>query len=51
MNSVSAYFARIAPEKGLHVLADAYVRFRRRTGKARIRLDAAGYAAPEYQPT
>ena len=24
------YFARVAPEKGLHVLADAYLRFRRR---------------------
>ena len=29
------YFARIAPEKGLHVLADAYVRFRRRIGRRR----------------
>lgn len=39
------YFARVAPEKGLHVLADAYVRFRRRTGDARVRLEAAGYMA------
>ena len=39
------YFARIAPEKGLHVLTDAYVRFRRRTGNARIRLEAAGTMA------
>jgi glycosyltransferase involved in cell wall biosynthesis len=37
------YFARIAPEKGLHVLAEAYSLFRRRTGNARVRLDAAGY--------
>ncbi|MGB7220722.1 MAG: glycosyltransferase family 4 protein [Vicinamibacterales bacterium] len=37
------YFARIAPEKGLHVLADAYQQFRRRTGGARVRLEAAGY--------
>jgi glycosyltransferase involved in cell wall biosynthesis len=37
------YFARIAPEKGLHVLADAYQRFRRRTGSASVRLEAAGY--------
>jgi glycosyltransferase involved in cell wall biosynthesis len=37
------YFARIAPEKGLHVLADAYPRFRRRTAGARVRLAAAGY--------
>lgn len=40
------YFARIAPEKGLHLLAEAYVRFRSRTGKAPARLRAAGYCAP-----
>jgi glycosyltransferase involved in cell wall biosynthesis len=40
------YFARIAPEKGLHVLADAYVQLRRRMGKASARLVAAGYIAP-----
>ena len=28
------YFARVAPEKGLHVLAEAYPRFRRRVDKA-----------------
>jgi glycosyltransferase involved in cell wall biosynthesis len=38
------YFARIAPEKGLQALADAYVHLRQRTGAAAdIRLDAAGY--------
>jgi glycosyltransferase involved in cell wall biosynthesis len=42
------YFARIAPEKGLHDLADAYVRFRRRLGKADVRLAAAGYMAPNH---
>jgi glycosyltransferase involved in cell wall biosynthesis len=40
------YFARIAPEKGLHVLADAYIRLRQRTGAAAIALEAAGYLAP-----
>ena len=40
------YFARVAPEKGLHVLADAYVQLRRRMGKAPARLVAAGYMAP-----
>jgi glycosyltransferase involved in cell wall biosynthesis len=40
------YFARIAPEKGLHVLADSYVQLRRRMGKAPARLIAAGYIAP-----
>jgi glycosyltransferase involved in cell wall biosynthesis len=43
------YFARVAPEKGLHVLADAYVRFRRRIGAARVRLEAAGYLAPAHE--
>jgi glycosyltransferase involved in cell wall biosynthesis len=42
------YFARIAPEKGLSVLADAYVRFRRRTAAARVKLDVAGYMAPNH---
>src|SRR5262249_45891736 len=37
------YFARVAPEKGLHVLATAYERLRRRTGAARMRFEAAGY--------
>jgi glycosyltransferase involved in cell wall biosynthesis len=40
------YFARVAPEKGLHVLADAYVRLRARTPGVKMRLDAAGYIAP-----
>jgi glycosyltransferase involved in cell wall biosynthesis len=43
------YFARVAPEKGLHVLADAYVRFRRRIGDAHVRLEAAGYLAPAHE--
>jgi glycosyltransferase involved in cell wall biosynthesis len=43
------YFARVAPEKGLHVLADAYVRFRRRTGGARARLEAAGYLGRAHE--
>ena len=44
------YFARIAPEKGLHVLADAYVRFRRRIGRARVRLDVAGDMGAAHRP-
>jgi glycosyltransferase involved in cell wall biosynthesis len=44
------YFARVAPEKGLHVLADAYVRFRRRAGHGAVRLEAAGYLAPNHRP-
>ena len=44
------YFARIAPEKGLHLLADAYIRLRRRTGGTPIRLEAAGYLARAHRP-
>jgi len=40
------YFARIAPEKGLHVLGEAYARLRARTPGVRMRLEAAGYLAP-----
>ena len=43
------YFARVAPEKGLHVLADAYVRFRRRLpSSAQVRCEAAGYLSPAF---
>jgi glycosyltransferase involved in cell wall biosynthesis len=44
------YFARVAPEKGLHLLAEAYQRFRRRQPDARAKLDAAGYLAPADKP-
>jgi glycosyltransferase involved in cell wall biosynthesis len=39
------YFARVSPEKGLHVLADAYKLLRARTPDASMRLDVAGYMA------
>jgi glycosyltransferase involved in cell wall biosynthesis len=39
------FFARVAPEKGLHVLADAFRLFAERTGDAPVRLEAAGYLA------
>ena len=42
------YLARIAPEKGLHVLAAAYVQLRKRSGAEAIRLVAAGYLPPEH---
>jgi glycosyltransferase involved in cell wall biosynthesis len=42
------YFARVAPEKGLHVLADAYIRFRRLIGDSKAKLEAAGYASPAH---
>lgn len=40
------YFARVAPEKGLHVLAEAYAQLRARTPGVKMRLEAAGYMAP-----
>ena len=44
------YFARIAPEKGLHVLAEAYRLLRQREDFPPARLEAAGYLAPEHRP-
>ena len=43
------FLGRIAPEKGLHVLADAYVRLRRKTASAKMRLEAAGYMAGAHK--
>lgn len=43
------YFARVAPEKGLHALAEAYRQLRSRPGIGRSRLVAAGYLAPEHE--
>ena len=43
------YLARIAPEKGLLGLCDAYVRFRRMPGVDAARLDVAGYLAPDQK--
>jgi len=43
------YLGRIAPEKGLHVLAEAYQRLRTYPGLAPTRLWAAGYLAPEHK--
>jgi glycosyltransferase involved in cell wall biosynthesis len=43
------YLARIAPEKGLHLLASAYIRLRRELGLENARLEVAGYLAPEHR--
>ncbi len=43
------YFARIAPEKGLHVLVDAYKRLREREGAPKMRLEVAGYLGAEHK--
>ena len=44
------FFARVAPEKGLHNLADAYRILRTEKGLPASRLLAAGYLAPEHKP-
>jgi glycosyltransferase involved in cell wall biosynthesis len=44
------YFGRIAPEKGLHVLAEAYRRLRTRPGVPETRLLAGGYMLNEHRP-
>jgi glycosyltransferase involved in cell wall biosynthesis len=43
------YFARVAPEKGLHALADAYIKLRRETEFGGSALEVAGYLAPEHR--
>jgi glycosyltransferase involved in cell wall biosynthesis len=44
------YFARVAPEKGLHALAEAYRLLRTRSaGSGEARLVAAGYMAGEHR--
>ena len=43
------YLARVAPEKGLHVLCEAYRRLRARPGCPPSRLLVAGYLAPEHR--
>ena len=43
------YLARVAPEKGLHVLVESYIRLRRETGFSGAMLQAAGYLAPEHR--
>jgi glycosyltransferase involved in cell wall biosynthesis len=49
---VVGYLARVAPEKGLHVLARALQIIGKRRGDTgpRIRLRAAGWMAPEHRP-
>lgn len=44
------YFARVAPEKGLHNLADAYRILRAERGLPPSRLLVAGYLPPEHKP-
>jgi glycosyltransferase involved in cell wall biosynthesis len=43
------YFARVAPEKGLHLLAEAYVKMRERLKAGAARLEVAGYLGDEHK--
>ena len=43
------FLARVAPEKGLHLLADAYIHLRRNSDFTGAALRAAGYLAPEHK--
>ena len=43
------FFARVAPEKGLHVLCEAYYRMRQRSDCPPSALEVAGYLAPEHR--
>ncbi|HVF45276.1 MAG TPA: glycosyltransferase family 4 protein [Pyrinomonadaceae bacterium] len=43
------YFARVAPEKGLHLLAEAYVKMRESVGAGEARLEVAGYLGAEHK--
>jgi len=43
------YFARVAPEKGLHLLAQAYRSLRERADSPKAKLEVAGYLAPEHK--
>ena len=43
------FFGRVAPEKGLHLLCEAYKRLRERGTLEGARLEVAGYLAPEHE--
>jgi glycosyltransferase involved in cell wall biosynthesis len=43
------YFGRVAPEKGVHLLCDAYHRMRQRADLKGSTLKIAGYLAPEHE--
>ena len=43
------FLARIAPEKGLHILAESYIRLRQESDFGYSALEVAGYLAPEHR--
>ena len=44
------FLARVAPEKGLHLLADAYITARQSGELTEARLEVAGWMAPDCKP-
>jgi glycosyltransferase involved in cell wall biosynthesis len=46
---ILSFLARIAPEKGLHTLAEAYIQLRRKADLGLAALRVAGYLAPEHK--
>ena len=44
------YMARLAPEKGLHNLVDAFVQLRSNPSNNDVQLRIAGWLSPEYEP-
>lgn len=49
-SAVIGYFARVSPEKGLHVLAEAFAQLATDPAMADVKLHAAGYLAPADRP-
>ena len=43
------FFARVAPEKGLHTLVESYLQMRREIRAGGSTLEVAGYLAPEHR--
>jgi glycosyltransferase involved in cell wall biosynthesis len=43
------YFARMSPEKGLHLLVDAFIDLTKRLGKDRFELQLAGWLGPQHE--
>ncbi|MFO0902581.1 MAG: glycosyltransferase family 4 protein [Pirellulales bacterium] len=48
-SSTIGYLARLAPEKGLHVLVDAFLELKRRPGAEAVRLAIAGWLGPQHR--
>ena len=47
---VIGYLARICPEKGLHLLVDAFYRLANRVGSDKVQLKVAGYLGKKDEP-